>query len=65
MAGGRTTTIAKLDNAGVNGTGKEALNLTLAPGESVTFRYRVLISCELATPESTEAAYKAFVAAYR
>jgi hypothetical protein len=45
--------------------GKEELNLTLAPGESVTFRYRVLISSEIATPESTEAAYKAFVATYR
>ncbi|HKW63756.1 MAG TPA: PmoA family protein [Candidatus Acidoferrum sp.] len=44
--------------------GKEELNLTLAPHQSVTFRYRVLISSELLTPESTEAAYKAFVAAY-
>ena len=44
--------------------GKEELNLTLAPGQSVTFRYRVLISSEISTPESTEAAYKAFVAAY-
>ena len=45
--------------------GKEELNLTLAVGQSVTFRYRVLISSEISTPESTEAAYKAFVAAYR
>lgn len=44
--------------------GKEELNLTLAPRQSVTFRYRVLISSEIMTPESTEAAYKAFVAAY-
>jgi len=44
--------------------GKEELNLTLAPHQSVTFRYRVLISSEILTPESTEAAYKAFVAAY-
>jgi hypothetical protein len=44
--------------------GKEELNLTLAPGQSVTFRYRVLISSEIATPENTEAAYKSFVAAY-
>ena len=44
--------------------GKEELNLTLAPHQSVTFRYRVLISSEISTPESTEAAYKAFVAAY-
>jgi hypothetical protein len=44
--------------------GKEELNLTLAPNQSVTFRYRILISSEIATPESTEAAYKAFVGAY-
>jgi len=44
--------------------GKEELNLTLAPGRSVTFRYRVLISSEIAAVGSTEAAYKAFVAAY-
>jgi len=44
--------------------GKEELNLTLEPNQSVTFRYRILIFSEIATPESTEAAYKAFVAAY-
>jgi len=44
--------------------GKEELNLTVAPRQSVTFRYRVLISSEISTPESTEAPYKAFVAAY-
>jgi len=44
--------------------GKEELNLTLSPRQSVTFRYRVLISSEIMTPESAEAAYKAFVAAY-
>jgi len=44
--------------------GKEELNLTLAPNQSVTFRYRILISSEIAAPESTEAAYKAFVASY-
>jgi hypothetical protein len=44
--------------------GREELNLTLAPHQSVTFRYRVLISSEILTPEGTEAAYKAFVAAY-
>ncbi|HMD40621.1 MAG TPA: PmoA family protein [Candidatus Acidoferrum sp.] len=44
--------------------GKEELNLTLAPGESVTFRYRILISSDIWTPEHTEAAYKEFVAAY-
>jgi hypothetical protein len=42
--------------------GKEELNLTLAPGESVTFRYRILISSEIATREKTEAEYKDFVA---
>ena len=44
--------------------GKEELNLSLARNQSVTFRYRILISSEIATPEATEAAYKAFVAAY-
>src|SRR5213595_1002407 len=44
--------------------GEEELNLTLAPNQSVTSRYRVLISSEISTPESTEPAYKAFVAAY-
>ncbi len=45
--------------------GKQELNFSLAPNSSVTFRYRVLISSAIATPESTEAAYKDFVAAYR
>ncbi|MBA0086298.1 MAG: PmoA family protein [Acidobacteria bacterium Pan2503] len=44
--------------------GKEELNLSLAPHQTVTFRYRILISSGVASPESTEAAYKAFVAAY-
>lgn len=44
--------------------GKEELNLTLPPHQSVTFRYRVLISSEIGTRESAEAAYKEFVAAY-
>jgi Methane oxygenase PmoA len=43
---------------------KEELNLTLAPHQTVTFRYRILITSGVASPESTEAAYKAFVAAY-
>jgi len=43
--------------------GKEELNLTLAPHQKVTFRYRILITSGVASPESTEAAYKAFVAA--
>ena len=45
--------------------GKEELNLTLAPNQSVTFRYRILIRSELASPESTEAAYQSFAASYR
>jgi len=44
--------------------GKEALNLTLAPHQSVTFRYRVLISSQIMTREGTESAYKDFAAAY-
>src|SRR6266568_3884252 len=44
--------------------GKEQLNLSLAPNASVTFRYRILISSAIATPEATEAAYKDFVATY-
>lgn len=44
--------------------GKEELNLSLAAHQSVTFRYRVLISSEISAPEGTETAYKAFVAAY-
>jgi hypothetical protein len=44
--------------------GKEELNFSLAPSASVTFRYRILISSAILTPEATEAAYKDFVAAY-
>jgi hypothetical protein len=44
--------------------GKEELNFSLAPNASVTFRYRILISSAIATPEATEAAYKDFVATY-
>jgi len=44
--------------------GKEELNFSLVPNASVTFRYRILISSAIATPEATEAAYKDFVAAY-
>src|SRR5437016_4793420 len=45
--------------------GKQELNFSLPPNASVTFRYRILISSAIATPESTEASYKDFVAAYR
>src|SRR5467141_545978 len=44
--------------------GKEELNFSLAPHASATFRYRILISSAIATPEATEAAYKDFVATY-
>jgi hypothetical protein len=44
--------------------GKEELNFSLAPHAIVTFRYRILITSSIATPEATEAAYKNFVAAY-
>ena len=44
--------------------GKEELNFSLAARSSVTFRYRILISSAILTPEATEAAYKDFVAAY-
>ncbi len=44
--------------------GKEELNFSLTPHASVTFRYRILISSAILTPEATEAAYKEFVAAY-
>jgi hypothetical protein len=44
--------------------GKQELNFSLAPHASATFRYRILISSAIATPEATEAAYNDFVAAY-
>jgi len=40
--------------------GKQAMNFSLAPRASVTFRYRIIISSSLLTPEATEAAYTAF-----
>jgi len=40
--------------------GKEELNFTLEPEQSVTFRYRILILSEIASPESSEAAYQKF-----
>jgi hypothetical protein len=43
---------------------EEALNFSLAPGESVTFRYRVLISSEIVTAAGTEAEYRRFVASH-
>ena len=44
--------------------GKEELNFSLAPHASATFRYRILVTSAIATPEATEAAYKSFAAAY-
>lgn len=44
--------------------GKEEMNFSLAPNESATFSYRILILSEIASPETAEAAYQAFVAAY-
>ena len=44
--------------------GKEQLNFSLAPHAAVTFRYRILVSSAIATPEATEAAYKDFASAY-
>jgi hypothetical protein len=45
--------------------GKEEMNFSLGPNESVTFRYRILISSEIVSAESTEAAYQKFVAEYK
>jgi hypothetical protein len=45
--------------------GKEdALDFSLAAGESVTFRYRVLISSEIVTAASAEADYREFITGY-
>jgi len=44
--------------------GKEQLNFSLSPHASATFRYRILISSAISTPEATEAAYKEFAASY-
>jgi hypothetical protein len=44
--------------------GKQELNFSIAPHASATFRYRILISSAIATPEATEAGYKEFAAAY-
>src|SRR3989454_2254121 len=41
--------------------GKEELNFRLAPGESTTFRYRVLILSGTATPQQIETHYQDFV----
>jgi len=45
--------------------GKQELNFSLAANQRVTFRYRILITSEILTPEKSEAAYKDFVSSYR
>jgi len=40
--------------------GKQELNFSIAPGQSATFRYRILISSEISTSEKSEADYKDF-----
>jgi hypothetical protein len=46
--------------------GKEPpLNFTIAPHETATFRYRVVIFSEIASPQTAEAEYQKFVSAYR
>jgi Methane oxygenase PmoA len=46
--------------------GKEQpLNFTIAPHESATFRYRVVIFSEIASPQTAETEYQKFVSAYR
>jgi hypothetical protein len=44
---------------------KQELNFTLAPNQSITFRYQIRISSELLTPEQSESAYRDFLAANR
>ncbi|PYR59092.1 MAG: hypothetical protein DMF91_15650 [Acidobacteria bacterium] len=41
--------------------GKEHMNLALAPGQSITFRHRILILSGTAAPERIESEYKTFV----
>jgi hypothetical protein len=45
--------------------GKQELNFSLAPNQSVTFRYQILITSEILRPEKTEAAYQSFVSSDR
>ena len=40
--------------------GKQELNFTIPPGQSVTFQYRILISSEIANPAKSEADYQDF-----
>ena len=41
--------------------GKEKLNFTIAPHQSTTFRYRLVILNEPTTPDQAEAQYRQFV----
>ncbi len=43
--------------------GKQELNLTVEPGKSVSFKYRILILSGAATPDTIEQQYKAFAGA--
>jgi Methane oxygenase PmoA len=43
---------------------EEEMNFSLAPNQSVTFRYGVLIFSEIASADSVEAAYQSFVETY-
>ena len=45
--------------------GKEQLNFSLAPHASATFRYRILITSSIVTPEASEAAFNNFASLYR
>jgi hypothetical protein len=45
--------------------GKEKLNFTLEPKQSVTFRYRLLIISGPATPDEVETQYRKFVGEVR
>ena len=41
--------------------GKQTLNFALEPGQSATFRYRILILSAAATPEDLESQYRRFI----
>jgi len=45
--------------------GKDELNFALEAKKKVTFRYRILILNEIATPEAAEAAHREFLTTYR
>jgi Family of unknown function (DUF6807) len=40
--------------------GKQDLNFSIAPGQSATFRYRILLSSEIVSPAKSETDYKDF-----